>query len=118
MGSRTANQIIGQAGEQRALDHLIAQGCLPVAVNQGGKVGEIDLIVRDADEWVFVEVRSRSSQRFGGAAASVGPAKQAKLRRAAQLFLQRRFGHSAWPACRFDVVALDSEHLNWIKNAF
>lgn len=81
-------------------------------------MGELDLIVLDGSELVFVEVRARSGFAFGGAAASVGPSKQARLRRAAQLFLLKRFGQGRWPVCRFDVIALESNELNWIKNAF
>lgn len=111
-------QIVGAAGEQRALDYLLAQGCRLIANNQRAKVGELDLIMQDGGELMFVEVRVRGSARFGGAAASVGPIKQARLRRAAQLYLLRRFGQGQWPRCRFDVVAIEADQLNWIKNAF
>ncbi len=97
---------------------MLSQGCQLIASNERAKVGELDLIVQDGAELVFVEVRARSSFAFGGAAASVGPAKQARLRKAAQLFLLRRFGQGRWPACRFDVIALESNELSWIKNAF
>lgn len=89
-----------------------------MASNQRGKVGELDLIMQDGTELVFVEVRARSSSAFGGAAASVGATKRARLRRAAQLYLLRQFGQNPWPACRFDVLALEPNELNWIKNAF
>jgi putative endonuclease len=111
-------QVVGAAGEQKALEYLLTQGCRLVASNQRGKVGELDLVMHDGSELVFVEVRVRASRAFGGAAASIGAAKQARLRRAAQLYLLRQFGPSRWPACRFDVVALDADQLNWIKNAF
>ena len=97
---------------------MLEQGCRLIARNERSKVGELDLVVQDGKELVFVEVRARSSSAFGGAAASVGSAKQLRLKKAAQLFLLRRFGQSHWPACRFDVVAIESNELNWIKNAF
>lgn len=82
------------------------------------KVGELDLVVSDHQTLVFVEVRYRASAAFGGAAGSVGAAKQLRIRRSAELYLLRRFGQAAWPACRFDVIAIEGDQLNWIKNAF
>lgn len=108
----------GAAAEQRALEHLTARGLVPVDRNAGSKVGELDLVMHEGRTLVFVEVRSRASRAFGGAAASVGAAKQARVRRAAQLWLLRRFGQQAWPACRFDVVAIDGDALEWIRDAF
>ena len=65
------------------------------------KGGEIDLIMQDGSTLVFVEVRKRADQRHGGAAASVTPAKQARLILAAQLYLQRYLQlHPVTPACR------------------
>lgn len=80
------------------------------------QAGELDLVMRDADVLVFVEVRKRSSRTFGGAAASVTYAKQLRLIRAAQAYLARL--HGPMPACRFDVVAFEAEGINWIRNAF
>ncbi len=82
------------------------------------RVGEIDLVMRDADEWVFVEVRSRRGAGFGGAAGSITATKQARLRRAAQTYLLQVFGQRAWPACRFDVVAIEGDRVEWIRAAF
>jgi putative endonuclease len=114
----TRQQQLGSDAEQRALLFLIEHGCEPIGLNERAKVGELDLIVRDGTDWVFVEVRSRASVAFGGAAASVTSAKQAKIRKAAQVLLLRRFGQRPWPGCRFDVIAIQGGQLNWIKNAF
>ena len=87
------------------------------------KLGEIDIIARDKQCVVFVEVRSRGPSRFGVAAASVTPAKQRKLARAAGLYLQRK-GWSSSVTCRFDVIAFDTgaagerDHVQWLRNAF
>ena len=62
---------------------------------------------------VFVEVRQRSRASHGGAAASVGREKQARLSRAAELYLQRL---CSAPPCRFDLVAIDGDRLEWIRN--
>ncbi len=115
---RTERQQRGDAGEARALVYLQQQGLELVARNVASRLGEIDLIVRDGRQLVFVEVRVRQSLAFGGAAASVTPAKQMRLRRQAQAWLSQRFGNSQWPECRFDVVAIDAGGLNWIRDAF
>jgi putative endonuclease len=108
----------GRAAEDAALAHLCEAGLVPVARNVGSKLGEVDLILRDGAELVFVEVRSRAGSAFGGAAASIGAAKQMRVRRAAQQYLLRTYGQRAWPACRFDVVAIEAGTLQWIRGAF
>ena len=70
--------------------------------------------MRDEASLVFVEVRKRANSDYGGAAASVTPAKQRRLLRAAQFFLLR---YKSLPPCRFDVVAIDDDRLAWLKNA-
>ena len=112
--SRTARQIAGDAAEDRALEYLRKQGLTLVERNFRCKGGEIDLILQDRDALVFVEVRKRADSRHGGAAASVTARKQARLVLAAQTFLQ---GYRTPPACRFDVVAIDGDTMNWLKNA-
>jgi len=111
-------QLEGSLAEDRAAAFLMSHGLQPVARNVRFKVGEIDLVMRDGPEWVFVEVRARQDDRFGGAAASVGARKQQRLLRAAQTFLLRRFGQRAWPACRFDVIAFEAGEPRWIRAAF
>lgn len=82
------------------------------------KVGEVDLICMADGVLVFIEVRQRSSSRYGSAAATVNSSKQRKLIKAAQAFLQRRPELATFPA-RFDVITLsDSLTPNWIKGAF
>lgn len=117
--ARKTTKTVGDAAEDRALAHLRAAGLRLVERNyrtpgRGG--GEVDLILREpGGTLVFVEVRERASRGFGGAAASVGPAKQARLVRAARSYLLRL---PAPPPCRFDVVAIDSGHLQWLQGAF
>ncbi len=103
----------GAAGEAQALNFLRQQGLLLVEKNYSCRWGEIDLILRQRQTLVFVEVRQRSSQRFGGAAVSVTAAKQARLWRTAQHYLQ---AFASPPACRFDLVAIDGEDLQWLTN--
>lgn len=113
---------LGDAAEQRALDHLQRQGLRLVCRNYrlaGGprvRAAEIDLILRERDgTLVFVEVRSRRDASHGGAAASVGSPKQRRIVRAAQHYLLRLADP---PPCRFDVIAIDGEELQWIRAAF
>ena len=112
-GQPTEQQRLGRLGEDRALDHLMAQGLTQVERHFLCKVGEIDRIMKDRGGLVFVEVRRRAAADFGGAAASVTPAKRRRLINAAQYYLLR---HPDPPQCRFDLVAIDDETLSWIQN--
>lgn len=112
----------GEEGEERALQHLQRQGLAlvqrhyRVARGPGARAGEIDLVMRDRDgTLVFVEVRARAGRGHGGAAASVGASKQRSLVFAARHYLARL---ATPPPCRFDVVAIDGEQLQWLKAAF
>jgi putative endonuclease len=69
--------------------------------------------MREHDTLVFVEVRQRADRRHGGAAASITPAKVRRLVRAAQYYLLR---YPQTPPCRFDVVAIDGDQLDWLRN--
>lgn len=110
---RTNKQITGDEGEDQALHHLLAQGLQLVQRNFLCKGGEIDLIMRDREFLVFVEVRKRSNGQFGGALASVTASKQKRLVHAAQVYLKNL---KTQPACRFDLVAIEAEQLLWLKN--
>ncbi len=122
MAGKTAAASRGDEGEDRALHWLQRQGLVlvqrhyQVARGPGARAGEIDLIMRERDgTLVFVEVRARAGTGHGGAAASVGAAKQRSLVYAARHYLARLPG---LPPCRFDVVAIDGEQLRWLKGAF
>lgn len=115
---RTPKQRAGDAAERAAERHLGESGCLLLARNARFKVGELDLVMREGDVVVFVEVRLRSAGAYGGAKASVDVFKQKKLVRAAQAWLSQNHGER-WPACRFDVVAVDGDGtIEWIRDAF
>ncbi len=104
----------GAAAEALAAEFLIARGLTLVARNYRCRSGEIDLIVRDREMLVFVEVRLRSSAAFGGAAASITLTKRQRIARAARHYLAG-LGHE--PACRFDAVlldALDLQRIEWL----
>jgi putative endonuclease len=110
-------QQIGRAAEDAAVAFLISSGVEIVARNFRCRMGELDVIGREADTLIIVEVRMRASNRFGGAAASVDHRKQVKLQRAAALFLQQR-KDLARLRVRFDVVAVTPTGIEWIKHAF
>ena len=108
------NHAQGQAGEDCALAFLQKQGCEPVARNWHCRAGEIDLVVRQGELLLFVEVRYRKNKRFGGAAYSITPAKLQKLQRTAEHYLQQ---HPHGGACRIDAVLIEgSEPPKWIQN--
>ena len=107
----------GAAQESRALAHLEAAGLHLLARNVACKVGELDLVMQDDEVLVFVEVRARRSASHGGAAASVTAAKQRRLARAAQFFLKTVW-RGATPRCRFDVVAISADRIDWLRDAF
>ena len=87
-----------------------------VARGPRARGGEVDLVMRERDgTLVFIEVRVRKDERFGGAAASVGAAKRQRLVFAAGHFLRRL---REAPPCRFDVVAVDGERIEWLRAAF
>jgi putative endonuclease len=109
----------GDAAEERALRHLQGAGLRLMTRNyrtpgRGG--GEIDLVLREADgTLVFVEVRARASASHGGAAASVGSIKRRRIVLAARHYLMRL---GTPPPCRFDVVSIDGDAIEWLRGAF
>lgn len=108
----------GQWYEQQARRFLETQGLLFVTANYYCRQGELDLIMQDQDALVFIEVRYRSSQQFGGALASISPAKQKKIRHTARYYLLNHGINEAHQACRFDLVTYDNGQCLWLKNAF
>lgn len=97
---------------------LEGKGLQFVAANVNERGGEIDLIMREGQTTVFVEVRYRRSALYGGAAASVTRSKQHKLLQTARLWLARHNGSFDTVDCRFDVVAFTGNDVEWIKDAF
>jgi len=108
-------QAIGGAAEEEAARYLSRCGLEVVARNFRTRLGEIDLIARDGEVLVFVEVRLRSSVRFGDAMESIDAHKRRRIVAAARQFLS---GVRPEPPCRFDVVALDEGAPRWERAAF
>ncbi|WP_439589370.1 YraN family protein [Hydrogenophaga sp.] len=115
----STTKVRGDAAEDAALAHLKRHGLALVQRNfrtpgRGG--GEVDLIMREPDgTLVFVEVRQRASASRGGAGASITGIKQRRVVFAARHFLLRL---GSEPPCRFDVVLLEGERIEWLRAAF
>ncbi|MCP5189537.1 MAG: YraN family protein [Pseudomonadales bacterium] len=114
---------LGDDYEERAALWLQRQGLRVLARNFRARTGEIDLIARDGRHLVFCEVRARSNRYYSSAAGSVDQAKQRRLLRTAQVFLQRHPALANLP-CRFDVIAFEPRQsgsdldIRWIAGAF
>lgn len=108
-------KVDGDLAESLAEQHLASHGLKLVEKNYHCRFGEIDLIFRDGATLVFVEVRQRGSESFGGAAASITRAKRERLIATARHYLA---GRKSSP-CRFDAVLLQgAQPIRWLKNAF
>jgi putative endonuclease len=122
VSKRLTTKARGDAGEALALAHLTRHGLTlvqrnyRVAAGPHARGGEVDLILRERDgTLVFAEVRLRQGATHGGAAASVTATKQRRIVLAARHYLLRV---SPMPPCRFDVIAIDGEHITWLRGAF
>lgn len=107
----------GVPAENQAAAYLQQQGLTLLQRNYQTRRGEIDLIMRDQDTLVFVEVRYRRQADYGHALETITHRKQHKLITAAQYYLLTHPQAAAMP-CRFDVVAIMPGQLDWIRNAF
>ena len=108
----------GAQAERWSAAYLQRQGLKPVAQNYHSRFGEIDLIMQDGGALVFIEVRLRSREDYGGAATSIDSHKQHRLIRTAQHYLAQL---GLTPPCSFDVVLMDDangRNVQWLKNAF
>ena len=113
---------VGRAAEQIALRFLAAQGLELLQRNFRRRVGELDLIARKGDELIVAEVRTRSSDAYGGGAASVDWRKRQRIVRTTSLLLQKHH-ELAKLRVRFDVLVISnmqgaSPHVEWIRHAF
>src|SRR5687767_12627538 len=98
-------QRLGRSGEERAVEELERRGYAILARRYRTRFGEIDIVARDGDTTVFVEVKARAGDEFGGAAAAVTGWKQRKITFMAIDYLSRHRLHDQ--PCRFDVVTID-----------
>jgi len=112
-------QKTGQKGEDKALSYLTEQGLKLIKRNYSCRLGEIDLVMRDKNYLVFVEVRSRNSMKFGGGIGSITLAKRQKIMKTTSCYLQQYQLLEKNPI-RFDVVSIDnnSGSITWLRDAF
>lgn len=110
---------IGQHYENQAKQYLITQGLTPICENFACRDGEIDLIMRDGDSLVFIEVRYRKSLRFGHPIETVTANKQHKILRTAQYFLLKHKQFQPYNL-RFDIIGISQSEppILWVKHAF
>ena len=118
----TARQQSGQRAEELAAEFLRAAGCEILYRNYRRRLGELDIVARADRELVIAEVRMRTSNAWGGTAASIDRRKQQRITRAANQLLQQRPDLAAMPV-RFDVLVVSdpygpSPSIEWIRHAF
>ncbi len=113
---------IGSTTEHYAAQYLLSQGLQEFTRNFRNRQGEIDLIMKDGATWVFVEVKYRKNDSFGGPLAAISYNKQQKIKHCAEFFLQQNNLNEYNTQCRFDVVGLLGDlhqpKITWLKNAF
>tara|TARA_B110000114_G_C14899310_1_gene319999 strand:+ start:204 stop:584 length:381 start_codon:yes stop_codon:yes gene_type:complete len=116
---------VGQVNEKISSQYLRRHGLKFVTQNFHSRQGEIDLIMQDNDTLVFIEVKYRKNNNFGGAIAAISHTKKQKIRKTAQFYLQQHGLNAYNTPCRFDVVTLQgnkNDHstpqITWLKNTF
>lgn len=121
-GPRDPRHQLGRQGEELAGKYLEQQGFLVLEKNFRTKYGEIDIIARDGETLVFVEVRAKKHILFGHPLETINPRKQSKIIRMATYYLSVRAVPASMP-CRFDVVGIiqgdkAEPEIIHIRNAF
>ena len=103
----------GNTGEQIAEKFLRLRGLEILAKNFHAREGEVDIVARDGETIIFVEVKARRNQKFGSAIEAVDERKLEKISAAGERFLQKNsLENSAW---RVDVIAIDGGKLKWVQ---
>jgi len=116
--TKPTHRQVGAHYENLARRYLERAGLVFVMANAACRAGELDLVMRDKQTWVFVEVRYRRNANFGGAAASVTYPKQRRLLRAAAFWLAQHDASFDTSSCRFDVLAITGSQIEWLPDAF
>jgi putative endonuclease len=115
------NKKIGALGERRAVEFLKRNNYNILAVNYRCRQGEIDIIAKQGNTLIFIEVKTRSSLKFGMGIEAVNYSKQQKIKKVAMNFLNEK--KAAFTDLRFDVIDImikdrDTAEITHIKNAF
>jgi len=112
----------GQTSENFALQYLVDNGLQYLTKNYRNRQGEIDIILLEDDIYVFVEVKYRKNNQFGGAISAVSYKKTQKIKQCAKFYLQQEGLNEYNTPCRFDIIALEGDinkpQITWLKNAF
>lgn len=108
---------LGKISEEKAAAFLEKNGLKKITSRFRSRFGEIDLIMEDQDTLVFIEVKFRKTTEHGSGAESVNKLKQNKIVKTALTYLQKEKIFEK-KACRFDVIEVSQDKLQWIKNAF
>jgi putative endonuclease len=112
----------GNITERFAEQYLTKHGLTFVESNYHSRQGEIDLIMRDGETYVFIEVKYRKNMNFGGAIAAIPISKQKKIRHCITFYLHQVGLNEYNTPCRIDVIALVGDitqpQVTWLKNAF
>lgn len=120
--NKTTTKDIGDQTELLAKNYLIEKGLTIITENFHSPFGEIDIIAKLASCIIFIEVKYRKKNNFGGAISCISASKQEKIKKTALFFLQQQQLNEYNTACRFDVIALDGDinhpHITWLTNAF
>lgn len=109
-------KLLGRVGEKKAAEFLKKQGIKIIETNYKNVFGEIDIIAKDGEYTAFIEVKTRSGEEFGTPAEAVDDRKRQKYARIAKLYALEK-GITDAPM-RFDVIEVEEEKINHIKDAF
>lgn len=111
------NRKIGSHYEQQVAAFLEKNGFQMIERNFRCRSGEIDLIAKDGEYLVFIEVKYRKSASSGYALEAISPRKSRQVRKVAEFYLYRK-GYPENTPCRFDAAGVDGKRIHYIKNAF
>ena len=110
-------KFLGRVGEKRAQEYLTQIGYKILEKNYKTRVGEIDIIALDGQTIVFVEVKTRTDNRFGSPSEAVNLEKQRKYFSVGTSYLIKKYGTED-KKCRFDVIEIEDGKINHILDAF
>ncbi|NTS76607.1 YraN family protein [Catenovulum sp. SM1970] len=118
--TKLTTRVKGAIYEKKAANFISTQGLSVIEQNWHVKGGELDLIAKQGNKLIFIEVKYRKSKQYGNAASTVTPSKQQKIKRAAILYMQSIGLNSQLTSYRFDIISFDGDNSapNWIQNAF
>jgi len=112
----------GQISENVARQYLVNNGLEYLTSNYHNRQGEIDIILLEGDVYIFVEVKYRKNNQFGGAISAITYKKIQKIKQCAKHYLQQNDLNEYNTSCRFDIITLEGDinrpQITWLKNAF